>query len=109
MYLAKHVGGWSLPKIGRFYNGRHHTTVLHAVAKVERLRRADETFDALIDVLTAALTSEVRKSRPLSRLSRCEFIDAVALRVIEHLRSLPLNDGATQPHGAIIADGSSWN
>jgi hypothetical protein len=24
MYLAKHVGGWSLPKIGRFYNGRHH-------------------------------------------------------------------------------------
>jgi chromosomal replication initiator protein len=29
MYLAKHVGGGSLPKIGRFYNGRHHTTVLH--------------------------------------------------------------------------------
>ena len=35
MYLAKNVGGWSLPKIGRFYNGRHHTTVLHAVAKIE--------------------------------------------------------------------------
>ena len=39
MYLAKHVGGWSLPKIGRFYNGRHHTTVLHAVAKIESLGR----------------------------------------------------------------------
>jgi chromosomal replication initiation ATPase DnaA len=34
MYLAKHVAGWSLPKIGRFYNGRHHTTVLHAIAKI---------------------------------------------------------------------------
>jgi len=57
MYLAKHVGGWSLPKIGRFYNGRHHTTVLHAIAKIERLRKRDESFDALLDVLTATLTS----------------------------------------------------
>jgi len=38
MYLAKHVGGWSTPKIGRFYNGRHHTTVLYAIEKIERLR-----------------------------------------------------------------------
>jgi hypothetical protein len=26
MYLATHIGGWSTTKIGRFYNGRHHTT-----------------------------------------------------------------------------------
>jgi chromosomal replication initiator protein len=39
MYLAKHVGGWSTTRIGRFYNGRHHTTVLHAIEKVERLRK----------------------------------------------------------------------
>jgi chromosomal replication initiator protein len=39
MYLAKNVGGWSTTRIGRFYNGRHHTTVLHAIAKIERLRR----------------------------------------------------------------------
>jgi len=38
MYLAKQIGGWSMTKIGRFYNGRHHTTVLHAIRKVERLR-----------------------------------------------------------------------
>jgi len=31
MYLAKHVGGWSLS------NGRHHTTVLHAIANIEQL------------------------------------------------------------------------
>jgi chromosomal replication initiator protein len=45
MYLAKHVGGWSMVKIGRFYNGRHHTTVLHAVQKMERLRACDESVD----------------------------------------------------------------
>ncbi len=38
MYLAKSVDGWSTTRIGRFYNGRHHTTVLHAIAKIERLR-----------------------------------------------------------------------
>src|SRR5437764_8516237 len=56
MYLAKNVAGWSTTRIGRFYNGRHHTTVLHAIAKIERLRQTDETLDALIEVLTSALS-----------------------------------------------------
>ena len=47
MYLAKNVAGWSTTRIGRFYNGRHHTTVLHAIAKIERLRQKDETIDAV--------------------------------------------------------------
>src|SRR5437588_8777218 len=59
MYLANHVGGWSLVKIGRFYNGRHHTTVMHAVQKVERLRACDESIDALIEVLAATLREDV--------------------------------------------------
>jgi hypothetical protein len=46
MCLAKHIGGWSTTKIGRFYNGRHYTTVLHAIRKVERLRAADESVEA---------------------------------------------------------------
>ena len=58
MYLAKRVGRWSLSQIGKFYNGRHHTTVLHAIEKIERLRRTDEAVDALIGVLTAALSAE---------------------------------------------------
>src|SRR5215831_16442681 len=62
MYLAKHVGGWSMVKIGRFYNGRHHTTVLHAVQRVEQLRREDESIDALIEVLTAALREDVGRT-----------------------------------------------
>lgn len=58
MYLAKHVGGWSTPKIGKFYNGRHRTTVLHAIAKIELLRRVDDSMDALLEVLAAALDED---------------------------------------------------
>lgn len=59
MYLAKHVGGWSTPRIGKFYNGRHHTTVLHAIRKVEQLRSADDSIDALVEMLTVALNPEM--------------------------------------------------
>jgi Bacterial dnaA protein helix-turn-helix len=55
MYLAKYVGDWSAVRIGRFYNGRHRTTVLHVIGKIERLRRTDESVSALIEVLTATL------------------------------------------------------
>src|SRR3954466_14396125 len=56
MYLAKNVGGWSTTRIGRFYNGRHPITVLHAIEKIERLRQTDESMDALIEVITAELS-----------------------------------------------------
>jgi hypothetical protein len=56
MYLAKNVAGWSTTKIGRFYNGRHHTTVLHAIQKIERLRQTDESLDTLIEVITAEIS-----------------------------------------------------
>ena len=88
MYLAKHVGGWSLPKIGRFYNGRHHSTVLHAVAKIERLRKTDEAFDALLDVLTATLVSEKYETPKLASPPHPELIEAVASRVIERLKEM---------------------
>jgi len=90
MYLAKHVGGWSLPKIGRYYNGRHHTTVLHAVRKIERLRQGDEALDALLDVLTATLCAEAKNpgSTRMKSLTRSELIDAVAFRVMERMREL---------------------
>jgi len=98
MYLAKHVGEWSLPKIGRFYNGRHHTTVLHAIAKIERLRKADEAFDSFLDILTETLRSESKNSGPATSVSlaHSELIDAVVLRVIQHLKELPMNVGTEQ-------------
>ena len=87
MYLAKNVAGWSTTQIGRFYNGRHHTTVLHAIAKIERLRQTDETIDALIEVLTAALspTMEGQLTQRLERGWSTALIDAVAARVLEQI------------------------
>jgi hypothetical protein len=51
MYLAKRVGGWSLTKIGKFYNGRHHTTVRHAIRQIEALRAVNPDVDGLLIVL----------------------------------------------------------
>ena len=36
MYLAKHLTDASLPEIGRQFGGKHHTTVLHSVDKIDR-------------------------------------------------------------------------
>jgi hypothetical protein len=87
MYLAKNVAAWSTTRIGRFYNGRHHTTVLHAIAKIERLRQTDETLDALLEVLTAALIPalEGQLTRPFERGWSTGLIDAVAARVLEQI------------------------
>jgi hypothetical protein len=87
MYLAKTAGGWSTIRIGRFYNGRHHTTVLHAVAKIEHLRQTDESLDALIEVLTAALSPTMEGQ--ITQRSECGWstalIDAVAARVLKQI------------------------
>jgi len=89
MYLAKRVGRWSLSQIGRFYNGRHHTTVLHAIENIERLR-TDEAVDALVDVLTAALSPEstCETPKPAGPPSRSLLIEAVASRVLDRLGEL---------------------
>lgn len=53
MYLAKELTHASLPEIGRAFGGKHHTTVLHSVQKIERDRAADpdlnRTIQSLID------------------------------------------------------------
>jgi predicted HTH domain antitoxin len=85
MYLALHVGGWSTPKIGRFYCGRHHTTVLHAVSKIERLRRKDEAVEAVLEVLTSELAAEVetRQPEPPQLNWRDTLMKSVADRIAE--------------------------
>src|ERR1051325_1910364 len=52
MYLAKHLGGWSTTKIGKLYNGRDHSTVSHAMRRIEILREQDSEVDGLITLLT---------------------------------------------------------
>lgn len=53
MYLMKELTDASLPEIGRAFGGKHHTTVLHSVNKIEQLRLKDpdlnRTIHSLID------------------------------------------------------------
>jgi hypothetical protein len=89
MYLAKHVGHWSLSQIGKFYNGRHHTTVLHAIEKIENLRRHDESVDALLEVLTAELAAAPHDASPrISALTRSQLIETIVTRVMERLAGM---------------------
>jgi chromosomal replication initiator protein len=51
MYLCREVTGASLPEIGRHFGGKHHTTVLHAIRKVEEMRHQDPEINRLIHSL----------------------------------------------------------
>jgi chromosomal replication initiator protein len=57
MYLAKHLTQQSLPDIGRRFGGRDHTTVLHAVKRVDELRSIDKQFNDEVDLLKRMLES----------------------------------------------------
>ena len=49
MYLCKALTHASLPEIGRSFGGKHHSTVIHSIRKVETLRRADAQFKTLLN------------------------------------------------------------
>lgn len=55
MYLVKELTHASLPEIGRYFGGKHHTTVLHSVQKIEDLRQRDEHLNNLIHSLVDSL------------------------------------------------------
>ncbi|RYG71161.1 chromosomal replication initiator protein DnaA, partial [bacterium] len=55
MYLAKQLTPRSLPEIGRRFGGRDHTTVIHAVKQIEKLRAADAELDADVRLLIRQL------------------------------------------------------
>jgi chromosomal replication initiator protein len=48
MYLCKSLTHASLPEIGRSFGGKHHSTVIHSIRKVEDLRKRDPEFNSLI-------------------------------------------------------------
>jgi chromosomal replication initiator protein len=48
MYLVKELTSASLPEIGRHFGGKHHTTVLHSVRKVDEMRQTDPDLNNLI-------------------------------------------------------------
>jgi hypothetical protein len=92
MYLARHVGRWSTTAIGRFYNGRDHSTVCYGIQRIEALRVSDPDVDALITELKHELIvsvdspTEKQDTKPNGsvRLSHCDLqtlADLIAERV----------------------------
>ena len=53
MYLSRELTDSSLPKIGKHFGGRDHTTVIHATSKIARLIREDRSVYNLVQELTA--------------------------------------------------------
>ena len=49
MYLCKNLTTASLPEIGKSFGGKHHSTVIHSIRKIEDLRQRDGDFNTLIN------------------------------------------------------------
>jgi chromosomal replication initiator protein len=55
MYLAKEMTQASLPEIGKAFGGKHHTTVMHSIQKIEQLRQRDADLNRIIHSLMDSL------------------------------------------------------
>lgn len=56
MYLAKQMTEASLPEIGRQFGGKHHTTVMHSIAKIDEQKRHDKDLARTLGKLQETLT-----------------------------------------------------
>jgi chromosomal replication initiator protein len=56
MYLAKQMTEASLPEIGRQFGGKHHTTVMHSIAKIDEQRRNDKDLNRTVNKLMEGLS-----------------------------------------------------
>ena len=57
MYLAKQMTEASLPEIGRQFGNKHHTTVMHSIAKIGELRRVDKDLHRTLNKLQEQLNA----------------------------------------------------
>ncbi len=55
MYICKELTNQSLPQIGRQFGGKHHTTVLHAVRKIDSLRKKDTEVSKAVNAIVKSL------------------------------------------------------
>jgi hypothetical protein len=112
MYLAHRVGGWSTTRIGRFYNGRDHSTVCHAIKRIQALRDSNPEVEALVSSLIDELrtdngpevnppsaTANVGQSQAQNIIWTNEIIDDLAERIASRLREQVLRqpDVTTPP------------
>ena len=57
MYIARQLTGASLEEIGLEFGGRHHSTMLHAINRIEAMRRSDEALNRTITRLVGAVVA----------------------------------------------------
>jgi chromosomal replication initiator protein len=55
MYLVKELTTSSLPEIGRAFGGKHHTTVLHSIHKIDKLKQSDPEVNRMLHKLIDTL------------------------------------------------------
>jgi chromosomal replication initiator protein len=55
MFLAKQMTEASLPEIGRQFGGKHHTTVMHSIGKIDEMKRTDKDLNRTLTKLTETL------------------------------------------------------
>jgi chromosomal replication initiator protein len=53
MYMCKSLTRASLPEIGKAFEGKHHSTVIHSIQKIDAMKQSDADFSRLIDTLLA--------------------------------------------------------
>ena len=55
MYLCKKMTSCSLPDLGKRFGGKHHSTVIHAIQKIEEMRKREKDFDRLVESFEQSL------------------------------------------------------
>jgi chromosomal replication initiator protein len=55
MYLTKQITDASLAEIGRYFGGRHHTTVMHSIMRVEEQRRTKDGVELAIRIIIESI------------------------------------------------------
>lgn len=58
MYLAKQLTDASLAEIGSHFGGKHHSTVMYSIAKIDHLRRTDRAVNLAINMLLRTLNQD---------------------------------------------------
>ena len=66
MYLCKELTPWSLPMIGRHFGGRDHTTVIHAIKRIEALAVLDADFGERVAALRDGLRAPNQLLLPMA-------------------------------------------
>jgi chromosomal replication initiator protein len=59
MYLAKQLTDASLPEIGRQFGGKHHTSVMHSIARIHQLRTTDAGINNAIESVLERLRRQI--------------------------------------------------